>query len=74
MIVFTSDNIAILSISKAIISLISTPRKEDSGKTDAASSPDFWLNVQPRSDLWEAMHSPRERERIKRARPLTTAA
>ena len=31
------------------------------------NSPDFWLNVQRRSDLWEAMHSPRERERIKRA-------
>ena len=34
------------------------------------NSPDFWLNVQRRSDLWGAMHSPRERERIKRARPL----
>ena|SRR5258708_39480505 len=34
------------------------------------NSPDFWLNVQRRSDLWEAMHSPRERERIKRARPI----
>ena len=34
------------------------------------NSPDFWLNVQRRSDLWEAMHSPRERERIERARPL----
>ena len=38
------------------------------------NSPDFWLNVQRRSDLWEALHSPRERERIKRARPLTAAA
>ena len=38
------------------------------------NSPDFWLNVQRRSDLWEALHSPRERERIKRARPLQTAA
>jgi addiction module HigA family antidote len=37
------------------------------------NSPEFWLNVQRRSDLWEAMHSPRERERIKRARPLQTA-
>jgi addiction module HigA family antidote len=37
------------------------------------NSPDFWLNVQRRSDLWEAMHSPRERERIERARPLTAA-
>lgn len=34
------------------------------------NSPDFWLNVQRRSDLWKAMHSPRERERIKRAKPL----
>jgi len=38
------------------------------------NSPDFWLNAQRRSDLWEAMNSPRERERIKRARPLTAAA
>ena len=38
------------------------------------NTPDFWLNVQRRSDLWEAMHSPRERERIKRARRLTAAA
>jgi addiction module HigA family antidote len=38
------------------------------------NSPDFWLNVQRRSDLWEAMHGPGERERIKRARPLTAAA
>ena len=37
------------------------------------NSPDFWLNVQRRSDLWEAMHSPRERARIKRARPLKAA-
>ena len=35
---------------------------------------DFWLNVQRRSDLWEAMHSPRELERIKRARRLVSAA
>src|SRR5262245_26585485 len=37
------------------------------------NSPEFWLNVQRRSDLWEAMNSPRERERIKRARPLKAA-
>src|SRR5215207_8837614 len=38
------------------------------------NSPEFWLNVQRRSDLWQAMHSPRERERIKRAKPLRQAA
>src|SRR5580692_10289474 len=38
------------------------------------NSPDFWLNVQRRIDLWEAMHSPRELARIKRAKPLQRAA
>jgi len=38
------------------------------------NSPDFWLNVQRRTDLWEAMHTPRERKQIERARPLTEAA
>ena len=38
------------------------------------NSPDFWLNVQRRSDLWEAMHSTKERKRIERARPLGAAA
>ena len=38
------------------------------------NTPDFWLNVQRRCDLWEAMNDPRERERIERARPLHAAA
>ncbi len=37
------------------------------------NSPDFWLNAQRRSDLWDAMHSPGERKRIERARPLKAA-
>ena len=38
------------------------------------NSPEFWLNVQRRSDLWEVMNTPKERERIKRARPLQNVA
>lgn len=38
------------------------------------NSPDFWLNVQRRTDIWDATHSPRERERIRRARPIGDAA
>ncbi|MDX3925849.1 MAG: HigA family addiction module antitoxin [Shinella sp.] len=38
------------------------------------NSPDFWLNVQRRNDLWEVMNTPKERERIERARPLKHAA
>jgi proteic killer suppression protein len=38
------------------------------------NSADFWLNVQRRSDLWETMNSPEERERIARARSLKAAA
>ena len=38
------------------------------------NSPEFWLNVQRRTDLWEAMHSPTERKRIERARPIKNVA
>ena len=38
------------------------------------NSAEFWLNVQRRQDLWEAMHSPSERKRIERARPPKHAA
>lgn len=38
------------------------------------NSPDFWLNVQRRNDLWGAMNSPKERQRIDRAKPLKKAA
>lgn len=38
------------------------------------NSAEFWLNLQRRVDLWEAMNSPEQRERIERARPLTEAA
>ena len=38
------------------------------------NSADFWLNVQRRNDLWEALHSPERRERIERARRLRPAA
>jgi addiction module HigA family antidote len=38
------------------------------------NSPDFWLNVQRRNDLWQVMNSPDERARVDRAKPLPTAA
>ena len=38
------------------------------------NSPDFWLNLQRRIDLWNATNDPHERERIERARPLVDAA
>ena len=38
------------------------------------NSPDFWLNVPRRSDLWHVMNSPDERARIERAKPLAKAA
>jgi|SRR2546430_14084304 len=35
---------------------------------------EFWLNLQRRIDLWEALHSPERRRRIERARPARPAA
>ena len=37
------------------------------------NSPNFWLNVQLRTDLWELMNTPTERERVERARPFSSA-
>ncbi|AEO47568.1 HigA family addiction module antitoxin [Rhodospirillum rubrum] len=38
------------------------------------NSPDFWLNAQRRNDLWEVLHSPKDVERIERAKPLALRA
>jgi addiction module HigA family antidote len=37
------------------------------------NSPDFWLNTQRRTDLWEALNTPQRVIRIERARPLDMA-
>ena len=64
----------------ALAEAMGVPRKHVNAPTALilarvfGNSPDFWLDMQRRGDLWEAMHSPRERERIERARPLTAAA
>jgi antitoxin HigA-1 len=38
------------------------------------NNPEFWLSVQRRTDLWEALQSPGECKGIERARPLETMA
>jgi addiction module HigA family antidote len=37
------------------------------------NSPEFWLNVQRRTDLWEALHTPKRRQRIEQAKALLVA-
>ena len=37
------------------------------------NSPEFWLNLQRRTDLWEALHTPKRRQRIEQARALQMA-
>src|SRR5690606_18840831 len=34
------------------------------------NSPDFWLNIQRRNDLWEVLNDPNARKRIERAKPV----
>lgn len=38
------------------------------------NSAEFWLNMQRRIDLWEALNSPEALARIQRAKPLKAAA
>ncbi|MBW5798960.1 HigA family addiction module antitoxin [Halomonas elongata] len=37
------------------------------------NSAQFWLNLQQKSDLWEATHDAKRRERIEKAKPLEVA-
>jgi addiction module HigA family antidote len=38
------------------------------------NSADFWLNTQRRTDLWEALNTPRRLIRIQRAKPVGATA
>ena len=40
--------------------------------TAFGNTAEFWLNLQKRNDLWNAMHSRKRMSRINRARPLFT--
>lgn len=34
------------------------------------NTPEFWLNIQRRNDIWAALHTPKRRARIEKAMPL----
>jgi addiction module HigA family antidote len=38
------------------------------------NSADFWLNTQRRTDLWEALNTPKRLTRIQRAKPIVVVA
>jgi antitoxin HigA-1 len=38
------------------------------------NSADFWLNLQRRNDIWKALHTPKRKDRISKARPLHAEA
>ena len=37
------------------------------------NTPNFWLNLQQRNDLWTAFHSPKRMKKIERVRPIREA-
>lgn len=38
-----------------------------------ANTPNFWLNLQQRNDLWTALHSPKRMKKIEQVRPIREA-
>lgn len=38
-----------------------------------SNTPNFWLNLQQRNDIWTALHSAKRMEKIERARPIREA-
>jgi len=37
------------------------------------NTPEFWLNLQRRIDIWNVLHNPERKARIEKARPLKSA-
>lgn len=37
------------------------------------NTPDFWLNLQRRNDIWTALHTPKRKARIEKARSIREA-
>jgi len=37
------------------------------------NTPDFWLNLQKRNDIWKALRTPKRKARIDQARPIREA-
>lgn len=37
------------------------------------NTPNFWLNIQQRNDIWAALHSPKRMAKIDRAKPINEA-
>ena len=37
------------------------------------NTPDFWLNLQQRNDIWNALNTPKRREKIERAQVYAVA-
>ncbi len=37
------------------------------------NTPNFWLNLQQRNDLWTALHSPKRMAKIEQVRPIREA-
>ena len=38
------------------------------------NTPDFWLNLQRRNDIWKVLHSPKRKARIDKAKPIRDAS
>ncbi len=71
---------AAMSVSRKHVNELCTNRRSVTADTALilarvfGNTPDFWLNIQRRNDLWEALNSPDRRARIEKARPLVEAA
>lgn len=37
------------------------------------NTPDFWLNLQRRNDIWAVLHTPKRRAKIEKAKPIREA-
>jgi len=68
---------AAMGVERKLVNELCNDRRADTALMLArvfGNSPEFWLNVQHRMDLWEALHTPKRRQRIEQAKALQAVA
>ncbi len=65
-----------MGVSRKTVNELCTNRRSITAETALmlakvfGNTPEFWLNLQQRNDVWSVLHTPARRARIERAKPI----
>lgn len=69
-----------MGVSRKTVNELCTNRRSITAETALmlakvfGNTPEFWLNIQQRNDVWAVLHTPARRARVERAKPIQVSA